>query len=58
MKRLERRGYLEPGWSIDYMGAHFQMTELGKRVAGAAAIVVLAEADRGWIRTWFGRLRG
>lgn len=58
MKRLERRGYLERGWSVDSMGAHFEMTELGKRVAGAAAIVVLAEEEHGWVRAWFGRFRG
>jgi hypothetical protein len=50
MKRLERRGYLEPGWSLDHMGGHCQLTELGKRVAGPAAAVVLAQsyADDGW----------
>jgi hypothetical protein len=37
MKRLERRGYLEPGWSVDYIGAHCQVTDLGERVAAAAA---------------------
>jgi hypothetical protein len=57
MKRLQRRGYLEPGWGIDSAGAHFEMTELGKRVAGGAAIAVLAEDGDGWIKTWSGRLR-
>jgi hypothetical protein len=40
MKRLERRGYLEPGWSVDYLGAHCQVTELGTRVARAVAVAV------------------
>jgi hypothetical protein len=42
MKRLEHRGYLEPGWSVDSMGAHCQVTDLGKRVAGAAGAALLA----------------
>jgi hypothetical protein len=41
MERLEHRGYLEPGWSVDYLDAHCQVTDLGKRVAGAASAVVL-----------------
>jgi hypothetical protein len=26
MERLERRGYVEPGWSVDYTGAHCHVT--------------------------------
>jgi hypothetical protein len=45
MKRLERRGYIEPGWRLDHdRGATFQLTELGKRVAPAAAFATEAEA--------------
>lgn len=57
MTRLERRGYLRSGWSIDGAGVHFELTELGRRVAGAAAILVFADTDAGWIRAWFGRYR-
>lgn len=38
MRRLEKRGYLLPGWSVDYLGAHCQVTELGTGVARAAAV--------------------
>jgi hypothetical protein len=62
MKRLERRGYIEPGWQLTHdHGAIFQVTELGKQVAPAAAFAIEAEAmddDRvhplWWLR---GRLR-
>ena len=63
MKRLERRGYIEPGWKVDHdHGATFQLTELGKRIAPAAAFAIEAEAleydDR--VQSWWwlrGRLR-
>lgn len=45
MKRVERRGYIEPGWGLDHdRGATFQLTELGKRVAPAAAFAIEADA--------------
>jgi hypothetical protein len=47
MKRLEQRGYLEPGWSVDYQGAHCQLTELGTGVARAAAIVLNLAPNEG-----------
>lgn len=62
LRRLERRGYIEPGWSVDSMGAHCQVTDLGKHVAGAAAAVLLAGSygDPGatataWLRMRLGR---
>jgi hypothetical protein len=62
LRRLERRGYIEPGWSVDYMGAHCQLTDLGKHLAGAAAAVLLAGGygDTGstasaWLRMRLGR---
>jgi hypothetical protein len=36
MRHLQNRGYLERGWSVDYLGAHCQLTDLGARVAKAA----------------------
>ena len=63
MKRLERHGYIEPGWTIDHdNGATFQLTELGKHLAPAAAIAIEAEAfdDSSRVQPywWFrGRLR-
>lgn len=59
MRRLERRGYLAAGWSVDYLGAHCEFTERGRRVAQAAAAVLMAKdfAERpGYLRAWFGRL--
>ncbi len=47
MKLLERRGYLEPGWSVDYLGVHCQVTEIGGRVARAVGAVVALESDGG-----------
>ncbi|HEY2771652.1 MAG TPA: hypothetical protein VGI87_13845 [Solirubrobacteraceae bacterium] len=44
MKRLERRGYIEPGWKLDHeRGAIFEPTDLGKRVGPVAAMAVEAE---------------
>lgn len=40
MKNLERRGYLEPGWRVDSLGAHCQTTDVGRRVATAVAVIV------------------
>jgi hypothetical protein len=48
MRRLERRGYLEPGWSVDDMGAHCDVTERGTAAARALALpVTLAPYDGG-----------
>jgi hypothetical protein len=47
MRRLERRGYLEPGWTVDYIGAHCQVTEAGTRVAKAVAAVVNLAPNEG-----------
>ena len=47
MKRREKRGYLEPGWSVDYEGAHCQVTELGTRVARAVAVVMNLAPNEG-----------
>jgi hypothetical protein len=45
MRRLARRGYIERGWKLTHdAGASFQVTELGKRVAPAAALAIEAEA--------------
>jgi hypothetical protein len=45
LRRLQRRGYIEPGWKRAHdRGASFQLTELGKRVAPAAAFAIEAEA--------------
>lgn len=45
LKRLQRRGYIEPGWRVDHNhGASVRLTELGKRVAPAAAFAIEAEA--------------
>ncbi len=38
LKRLEQRGCLEPGWSVDYDDPRYQLTELGARVAREVAI--------------------
>ncbi len=40
MRRLEKRGHLKPGWSVNYEGAHCQVTELGTRTARAVAVIV------------------
>jgi hypothetical protein len=40
MTRLETRGYLKPGWHVDYLGAHCDVTELGRRVATAVGFIV------------------
>lgn len=56
MKRLERRGYLEPGWHVDYLGAHCQVTDLGTRVAAAvAASSTLRKAAARWTSSTFSR---
>jgi hypothetical protein len=45
MRRLVRRGYIEPGRKLTHDdSATFQVTELGKRVAPAAALAIEAEA--------------
>lgn len=63
LQRLQRRGYIEPGWNLDHdRGAGFELTELGKRVAPAAAFAIEAEVHEydgrvqafWWLR---GRLR-
>jgi hypothetical protein len=63
LKRLQRRGYIESGWKLDHdHGTSFQLTELGRRVAPAAAFAIEAEAHEcdgrvqafWWLR---GRLR-
>lgn len=59
LRRLERRGYVQPGWIVDYLGVHCQVTELGKRVGGAAAGVLLAGdyGERGSVSMAFLRMR-
>lgn len=62
MRRLERRGYIEPGWTLDHdHGATFELTDLGKRIAPAAAFAIEAEAlEAGRVQAFWwlrGRLR-
>jgi hypothetical protein len=45
LKRLEHLGYLEPGWSLSRKGAHYDVTELGRRVGTAAAAVIAANNE-------------
>jgi DNA-binding MarR family transcriptional regulator len=58
LTRLERQGYVEPGWSVDHMGAHGQVTEKGRRVAAAAAAILMAKgAERGGLPMAYVRMR-
>ena len=47
MRRLEKGGYLSPGWTVDYDGAHCQVTELGIRLAKTVAVAVNLAPDQG-----------
>ena len=63
MRRLARRGYIERGWKLTHAdGATFQVTELGSRVAPAAALAIEADAmdDDGTVQAFWwlrGRIR-
>ncbi len=50
MKRLEERGCLEPGWSIDDHDRHYQLTELGNRLAREVATAAKVAPYKG--RLW------
>jgi hypothetical protein len=40
MRHLQNRGYLEAGWTLDHLGAHCQLTDVGARVAKAAGVTL------------------
>jgi DNA-binding MarR family transcriptional regulator len=54
LSRLEQRGFVEPGWTVDAEGGHYAVTDAGRRVARALHRAVGVEDYPGELR----RIRG